>query len=55
MQAGIPDIEGLEAALAGLGFTETFNNIFNDWRIANLIHSGDGKYNYKRIQREYRN
>ena len=47
--AGIPGIEGINAALAHFGYTEEFNDVFHDWRIANLIHTnqiGDGKYNY---------
>ncbi|MCJ7651577.1 MAG: immune inhibitor A, partial [Candidatus Lokiarchaeota archaeon] len=32
-----------------LGYDERFMDIFHDWRIANLVHSGNGKYNYKSI------
>ncbi|MFX1284235.1 MAG: hypothetical protein ACFFB5_11300 [Promethearchaeota archaeon] len=48
VKAGIPGIEGLNDALAPL----TFDEVYHDWRIANLIHSdwpGCGKYNYKSI------
>lgn len=46
---GLPGIEGINAALDSLGHTETFEDIFKDWQLANLIHSGDGLYNYKSI------
>lgn len=37
--AGIPGVEGIDAALAWLGYTQTFEDVYNDWRIANLIHT----------------
>jgi len=52
VQAGIPGIEGVDAALEYLGYRERFNDVYHDWRIANLIHSdypGRGRYNYTRI------
>ena len=52
VQAGIPGIEGINAALAYFGYDVTFDDVFRDWRLANLIHSdfpGCGKYNYKTI------
>lgn len=52
VQAGIPGIEGINAALEYFGYTDTFENVYHDWRIANLIHSdrpGYGKYNYVSI------
>ncbi|MFX1496114.1 MAG: hypothetical protein ACFFBH_01170 [Promethearchaeota archaeon] len=52
VQSGIAGIEGINAALDYLGYTESFDDIFHDWRIANLIHSdypGKGRYNYKSI------
>lgn len=42
-----PGIAGINTVLANLGFTVNFDDVFNDWRLANLIRSGDGKYNYK--------
>ena len=39
VEAGIPGIEGVDAALAWLGYTETFDDVYHDWRIANLIHT----------------
>jgi len=52
VQAGIPGIEGINAALEYLGYKERFNDVYHDWRIANLIHTdliADGRYNYKTI------
>ena len=52
VQAGIPGIEGINAALAYFGYDVTFDDVYRDWRLANLIHSdfpGCGKYNYKSI------
>ncbi len=52
VKTGIPGIEGLNAALDYFGYDEDFDDVFNTWRIANLIHSdqpGDGIYNYKTI------
>ncbi|MFX1423725.1 MAG: hypothetical protein ACFFB2_15550, partial [Promethearchaeota archaeon] len=48
VRTGIPGIDGLNSAL----FPKSFDEIYHDWRIANLIHSdnpGGGKYNYKTI------
>jgi len=50
MTAGIPGVDGLNAAFAP--FALTFDEVYHDWRIANLIHSdtpGDGIYNYATI------
>ncbi|MFX1415302.1 MAG: hypothetical protein ACFFC0_00760 [Promethearchaeota archaeon] len=50
--AGISGIEGIDAALAHFGYSETFDDVFHNWRLANLIHSdwpGCGKYNYKTL------
>jgi immune inhibitor A len=52
VQAGIPGIEGINAALEYLGYTERFDDVYHDWRIANIIHTdliADGRYNYKTI------
>ena len=50
VQAGIPGIEGINAALVKFGFAKTFDDVFHDWRIANLIHtSGFYDYNYMDI------
>jgi len=37
--AGIPGIEGVDAALEYLGYTQRFEDVYHDWRIANLIHT----------------
>jgi len=44
-----PGIAGINVALASLGHDVTFEDVFKDWQMANLIHSGDGLYNYKTI------
>lgn len=52
VQTGIPGIAGINAALAYFGYPLTFDDVFHDWRIANLIHSdavGGGRYNYKTL------
>ncbi len=52
VEAGIPGIDGVNAALAYFGYTATFDTVYHDWRIANLIRSdspGGGLYNYKSI------
>ncbi len=49
VQDGIPGIDGINAALLKNLYSETMDDIFHDWRIANLIHSdcpGEGRYNY---------
>jgi immune inhibitor A len=52
VQSGIPGIAGVDAALAYYGYTQRFDDVYHDWRVANLIHSdqpGDGRYNYQSI------
>jgi len=51
--AGIPGIPGIENALAYFGYDVTFDEVFRNWRIANLIHTGDGLYNYKTIDLDH--
>ncbi|MFX1320196.1 MAG: hypothetical protein ACFFAQ_01000 [Promethearchaeota archaeon] len=49
MEVGMPGFAGVENALNYFGFDLTFDEVFHDWRIANLIHTdwpGNGKYNY---------
>jgi immune inhibitor A len=49
VQDGVPGIEGLNVAFGG-GIT--FDEVYRNWRIANLIHSdepGHGIYNYKSL------
>ncbi len=50
MDVGIAGFEGIQNALDYFGAGLTFDEVFHDWRIANLIHSdwpGNGKYNYE--------
>jgi hypothetical protein len=50
--AGISGKEGIDAALAHFGYSETFDEVFHNWRLANLLHTnwpGCGKYNYKSL------
>jgi len=52
VQAGIPGIEGINAALEHFEYKERFDDVYHDWRIANLIHTdtpGEGRYNYVTI------
>ncbi|MHA1505570.1 MAG: hypothetical protein ACTSR0_00005 [Candidatus Asgardarchaeia archaeon] len=52
VQSGVPGIDGINLALAHFSYSETFDDVFRDWRIANLIHSdvpGKGRYNYVTI------
>ncbi|WP_371806541.1 Ig-like domain-containing protein [Candidatus Lokiarchaeum ossiferum] len=49
VQAGVAGVTGINQALAYFGYTETFEDVYHDWRIANLIHTteiGGGKYDY---------
>ncbi|MFX0185978.1 MAG: hypothetical protein ACFE95_23070, partial [Candidatus Hodarchaeota archaeon] len=47
VQSGLPGIDGLNYALTPHG--TSFLEVYHDWRIANLIHWGDGVYNYESI------
>ena len=52
VRSGVPGIEGINNALAHFGYKERFEDVFLDWRLANLIrsdHPGSGKYNYKSL------
>ena len=49
VQSGITGIEGINAALAHFGFSEDFYDVYHDFRLANLIRWGSGKYNYKSV------
>ena len=52
VQTGIPGIDGIDAALEYFGYKERFDDVYHDWRIANIIHTdfpGCGRYNYKSI------
>jgi immune inhibitor A len=52
VQTGIPSIDGINNALAHFGYAQKFDDVYHDWRLANLIRSdtpGGGKYNYHNI------
>ncbi|MHA1976545.1 MAG: hypothetical protein ACW98F_06315 [Candidatus Hodarchaeales archaeon] len=49
VQSGIPGIAGINAALADFGFEENFNDVFHDWRLANLLREESGPYSYTSI------
>jgi immune inhibitor A len=52
VQNGIPGIDGVNAALKHFGYKQTFDDVFHDWRLANLIRAdfpGCKKYNYTSI------
>jgi len=53
VQAGLIGIEGINAALAYFGFDDTFEDVFHDWRIANLIDSGDYLYDFMDLEETY--
>jgi hypothetical protein len=51
-QNTVGGIEGINEALAHFTEDTTFDNVFHDWRLANLLHTdtiGGGKYNYASI------
>jgi hypothetical protein len=52
VKQGVPGIQGINEALEYFGYTKTFDEIYIDWTIANLIHTndfGEGLYNYVSI------
>ena len=49
VQAGIPGVEGINAALEHFNFTDRFDDVFRNWRIANLLDLDYGKYGYRSI------
>ncbi|MFX0004060.1 MAG: hypothetical protein ACFFAA_05715 [Promethearchaeota archaeon] len=52
MKEGVPGFPGIQNALDYFGAGLTFDEVFHNWRIANLIHSdspGCGLYNYDTI------
>ncbi|MBA7573184.1 hypothetical protein ES708_14979 [subsurface metagenome] len=46
VQEGIPGVAGINAALDYFGYEEDFDDIYHDWRIANLVNAESGKYGY---------
>jgi hypothetical protein len=52
VQSGVGGIDGINAALSHFGYRTTFDRVYHDWKIANLVRSdfpGCGRYNYKSI------
>ncbi|MFX1496113.1 MAG: hypothetical protein ACFFBH_01165 [Promethearchaeota archaeon] len=50
VQAGIPGIDGINAALADRGYKRSnFYTVYHDWRLANLIRASHGKYGYDNV------
>ncbi|WXG45145.1 MAG: hypothetical protein WED05_00175 [Candidatus Atabeyarchaeum deiterrae] len=52
VQSGIPGIQGVDSVLSSFGYKVRFDDVYHNWRLANLIRSdfpGCGKYNYKSI------
>jgi immune inhibitor A len=49
VQNGIPGIDGVNNALAEYGYNQRFDDVFHDWRLANLIRAADGPYSYKSL------
>jgi hypothetical protein len=49
VQSGLAGIPGVDAALTAFGHTEDFYDVYHDFRLANLIRWGSGKYNYLSI------
>jgi hypothetical protein len=49
VQNGIPGIDGVNNVLAQYGYKQRFNDVFHDWRLANLIRASSGPYSYKSL------
>jgi hypothetical protein len=52
VKTGIGGIDGVNNALAHFKYKQKFDDVFHDWRLANLIHTdfpGCKKYNYKSL------
>ncbi len=46
VQAGIPGVAGINAALKRFHYKVDFDDVYHDWRIANLVNAEKGKYGY---------
>lgn len=51
VQNGLPGVYGINYALWELGYTDTFEDAFRNWKIANLVH--DGVYDYTTIDLDW--
>jgi len=49
VQNGIPGIAGVDNVLAQYGYKKRFDEVFHDWRLANLIRAQCGPYSYKSL------
>ena len=49
VQAGIPGVTGINAALEFFGYEEDFDDVYYNWRIANLVQADGGKYGYSNL------
>jgi hypothetical protein len=49
VQNGIPGIDGVNYALAEYGYKQRFDDVFHDWKLANLIRASSGPYSYKSL------
>ena len=52
VQNGVAGVNGINQALSHFGYSETFDEIYRDWTIANYLLTdaiGGGKYNYDSI------
>jgi hypothetical protein len=46
---GVPGIGGVNVALAHFGYKQRFDDVFHDWRLANLLRQPSGPYSYQSI------
>ncbi|MHA1511382.1 MAG: hypothetical protein ACTSRX_06635 [Promethearchaeota archaeon] len=49
VQSGLPGVTGINAALEFFGYEEDFDDVYHDWRIANLVQADSGKYGYSNL------
>jgi len=49
VQNGIPGIDGVNNVLAQYGYKQRFDNVFHDWKLANLMRAKCGPYSYQSL------
>jgi hypothetical protein len=49
VQSGIGGIDGINNALSHFKYKQSFDDIFHDWRVANLLREKKGPYSYTSI------
>ena len=52
VQTGVPGVDGIDNALTHFGYTDRFEDVYRNFKLANLIRAdnpGGGKYNYHNI------